>query len=76
MLLGCFFLFYQCAYAFQSSILSLSQGKLLYRPDQNGDVISDFSYAGYNYGDPIPNVPAVIRINPISGDATSVDYFY
>ena len=44
-------------------------GKLIYTPDEQGNIIPDFSHVGYRYGDqPIPNVPAVVEIEPIEGD--------
>jgi hypothetical protein len=49
-----------------------SEGRLIYTPDADGFVLPDFSYAGYKNGDePIPDVPVVRIIEPVSGDNTS-----
>ncbi len=47
-------------------------GKLVYVADDSGNVIPDFSYAGYkNSEDSIPFVPVVKTIDPVEGDNTS-----
>ncbi len=44
-------------------------GKLQYVPDENGNIIPDFSHVGYHYGDdPVPDVPVVMEISPVDGD--------
>jgi autotransporter-associated beta strand protein len=47
-----------------------ADGQLVYTPDTNGDIIPDFSSAGYRGGGvPIPNnIPVVTTLSPISGD--------
>ncbi|HXF09331.1 MAG TPA: autotransporter-associated beta strand repeat-containing protein, partial [Desulfuromonadaceae bacterium] len=47
-----------------------ANGKLVYWPDTNGDIIPDFSKAGYMAGEvPIPtNIPVVTTLSPIAGD--------
>lgn len=57
----------------QSKILHYGDdGKLVYVPDSNGNRIPDFSFAGYRNGEtPLPEVPAVLTIRPVSGDNTA-----
>lgn len=44
-------------------------GQLNYISDIDGNRIPDYSHAGYNGGvGDIPNVPAVIELNPVNGD--------
>ncbi|MFB6454019.1 hypothetical protein ACE38W_02015 [Chitinophaga sp. Hz27] len=44
-------------------------GKLVYNTTDRGDKIMDFSYAGYGGGgQPIPQVPVKITLQPIPGD--------
>lgn len=46
-------------------------GRLEYHPDAYGNRIPDFSWAGYHNGErPIPEVPVVKSIRPVSGDNT------
>ena len=46
-----------------------SGGKLAYTPDEEGNVIPDFSHVGYMYGDEaIPDVPTVVEVTPVEGD--------
>ncbi|HYW96379.1 MAG TPA: hypothetical protein VE870_12375 [Bacteroidales bacterium] len=46
-----------------------SGGKLAYTPDEQGNIIPDFSNVGYMYGDAeIPDVPTVIEVSPVDGD--------
>lgn len=48
-------------------------GKLLYKKDENGNRIMDFSSAGYKGGGvAIPDVPGVKTIQPSGGDDTAV----
>jgi len=56
----------------QSKIVHFdSNGKLVYYPDNEGNKIPDFSYAGYKNGTvPIPFIPVVDSVSPISGDNT------
>jgi len=47
------------------------QGQLIYTPDNNGNIIPDFSYVGYQKSEqPIPKVDTVVTISPITGDNT------
>ncbi|SFB48527.1 hypothetical protein SAMN05216266_113155 [Amycolatopsis marina] len=49
-----------------------SGGKLVYVADRNGNRIPDFSFAGYRNGEaPLPEIPAVRTIGPVSGDNTA-----
>ena len=44
-------------------------GKLAYVPDQQGNIIQDFSHAGYGGGGtPIPSVPIRETVWPVAGD--------
>lgn len=44
-------------------------GKLSYAPDEQGNVIPDFSHVGYMYGDvDIPDVPVAVEVSPADGD--------
>src|ERR1035438_352330 len=44
-------------------------GKLVYVPDEQGNTIFDFSYAGYGAGGtPIPAVPVKETVWPVAGD--------
>jgi hypothetical protein len=46
-----------------------SGGKLVYAPDEKGNVIPDFSHVGYMYGDEaIPDVQVIIEVSPVEGD--------
>ena len=46
-------------------------GHLVYSPDEKGDRIPDFSYAGYKNGDiPLPDVQARVTVPLRGGDAT------
>jgi len=59
-----------CCIAQTSSLVSVgSNGKLVYTADVKGNVIPDYSGVGYrNSETPIPNVPVVLTISPVSGD--------
>jgi len=47
-------------------------GKLVYVPDEQGNTIPDFSYAGYGGGgSPIPTVPVKETVWPVVGDNTA-----
>lgn len=48
-----------------------TDGKLVYEPyTKQGDRIIDFSYCGYKGSEePIPDVPAVVRVSPLAGEA-------
>ncbi|MEM6321157.1 MAG: T9SS type A sorting domain-containing protein [Bacteroidota bacterium] len=55
------------SFAYQSE-----SGCIEYVTDEANNYIPDFSYAGYGGGGiPLPEVPMVIQLNPISGDNTS-----
>ena len=44
-------------------------GKLVYVPDDDGNVIPDFSYAGYMGGGvKLPELPVKITLEPVEGD--------
>ena len=44
-------------------------GILTYTPDEQGNIIPDFSHVGYMYGDePIPFVEKVVEVSPVEGD--------
>lgn len=44
-------------------------GKLTYTPDEQGNIIPDFSHVGYRYGDaPIPDIKAIVEVLPVDGD--------
>lgn len=44
-------------------------GKLTYTPDEQGNIIPDFSHVGYKFGDEnIPDVPVVVEVSPVEGD--------
>lgn len=46
-----------------------ANGKLVYAPDEQGNIIPDFSYVGYKNGEEaIPEVPVITSISPIAGD--------
>lgn len=46
-----------------------SNGKLVYTPDAKGNKVPDFSGVGYmNSEAPIPTVPVVLTISPVTGD--------
>ncbi len=48
-------------------------GQLTYTPDEEGNVIPDFSNVGYMYGDEaIPDIPVVIEVSPADGDDGAV----
>src|ERR1035438_5269903 len=52
-----------------SKIYPGPDGKLVYVPDEQGNTISDFSYAGYGAGGtPIPTVPVKETVWPVAGD--------
>lgn len=45
-------------------------GGLTYTPDEQGNIIPDFSHVGYRYGDEeIPTIPVKAEVNPVEGDA-------
>lgn len=55
-----------------SDIIKFKDGKLEYIPDDLGNVIPDFSQAGYkNSNEPIPFIKSVMSISPIEGDNTA-----
>ncbi|MEZ4394450.1 MAG: hypothetical protein R3A48_25535 [Polyangiales bacterium] len=48
------------------------EGQLLYLPDRRGDVVPDFSRAGYRGGGVrLPTVATRVTLSPVSGDATA-----
>src|ERR1039458_729563 len=49
-----------------------SDGKLVYVPDEQGNIIPDCSYVGYGGGGvPIPTVPVRETVWPVAGDNTA-----
>ncbi|WP_406274130.1 hypothetical protein OH799_00565 [Nocardia sp. NBC_00881] len=49
-----------------------ANGRLVYKEDPRGKTIPDFSWAGYRNAEvPLPSVPVVKEIGPISGDNTA-----
>ena len=56
-----------------SDVIKFNKENLLeYIPDNNGNIIPDFSYAGYkNNNEPIPKINIVHTISPIDGDNTN-----
>lgn len=49
-----------------------SRGRLSYRADADGNVIPDFSHAGYRGGGvAIPELPVVATVRPVAGDNTA-----
>ena len=61
-------------------VYTTKEGKLQYTPDEKGNRIPDFSYAGYKAGDEaIPHVPVKVSVPFRAGDATlriqsAIDY--
>lgn len=53
-----------------SSFVSIDDsGKLVYTPDEQGNIIPDFSLVGYHHGDvAIPHHAATIVLKPLKGD--------
>ena len=61
------------AQAWQSKLVQMnSNGVLTYIPDQTGNIIPNFSHAGYRGGDvALPeNIPVVKTLSPVAGDNT------
>ncbi|WPR77460.1 DUF6298 domain-containing protein [Algoriphagus sp. NG3] len=51
--------------------LSFEEGNLVYEPDEFGNRIPDYSFAGYRLSEvPIPFVSPVFFVSPVEGDAT------
>jgi len=49
-----------------------ADNKLVYERDSDGNMIPDFSYAGYRNGnDTIPYIPVIDTISPVEGDNTN-----
>ncbi|MGD0342777.1 MAG: hypothetical protein ABSA76_13825, partial [Bacteroidales bacterium] len=54
-----------------SPIQISSDGKLIYKADDNGDRVPDFSYCGYMASEvPVPDVPVKVIVPVMEGDAT------
>ncbi len=54
---------------YSSLVYPGESGKLVYVPDEQGNVIPDFSYAGYEGGGVrLPDVPVKITLDPVDGD--------
>lgn len=44
-------------------------GVLSYAPDEQGNILPDFSHVGYMYGESsIPDIPVVVEVSPVEGD--------
>lgn len=44
-------------------------GRMNYTPDDEGNIIPDFSHVGYQYGDvELPDVETVVTVSPVDGD--------
>lgn len=58
---------------FRSSFVTISdEGKLVYTPDEQGNILPDFSRVGYHHGDKsIPDYTITKSISPIPGDNTA-----
>ena len=56
-----------------SDLVEINQnGRLTYYEDSLGNQIADFSYAGFNNSmEPIPNIEAVMVLDPVEGDNTA-----
>ncbi len=56
--------------SWQSSMVKITDdGKIQYIPDEEGNIIPDFSRVGYHHGDKgIPHFSPVITISPVEGD--------
>lgn len=54
----------------QSSLVKITEsGELMYTPDEEGNVIPDFSRVGYHHGDrSFPQYPVTRTISPVEGD--------
>lgn len=49
------------------------EGKLTYTPDEQGNIIPDFSNVGYKYGNAaIPYIKTVVEVSPVKGDDGAV----
>lgn len=58
------------SFAQTSNLVSFgTNGKLVYTPDNKGNVIPDFSAVGFMNGEaPIPTISVVLTVNPVVGD--------
>lgn len=67
-----FILLFACCFPFYSGAqVTVKDGRLLYQQDGQGNRIPDFSYCGYMAGEqPLPMVPARVRVPLVKGDAT------
>ena len=55
----------------QSALLEVSDnGSLTYNADEKGNYLLDYSYAGYRYGEDLPLIPQMKRVEPGDGDDT------
>lgn len=57
-------IFSSCDYTWQSEYGYYGKdGRLQYAPDEQGNILPDFSHVRYRYGDtPIPDVPVVLTL--------------
>ncbi|MDR1021772.1 MAG: DUF6298 domain-containing protein [Prevotellaceae bacterium] len=52
--------------------VEIREGQLMYTPDERGNRVPDFSYAGYMAGEKdIPTAEVRVRVPPVEGDATA-----
>lgn len=58
--------------AVDSEVIKFADGRLEYIPDELGNIVPDFSQAGYkSNNEPIPFINQVMSIGPIEGDNTA-----
>lgn len=67
------FITLHCVIAQTTSLISIGvDGKLVYTPDANGNIIPDYSAVGYQNGEvPIPVAPVVLTLSTTGGDNRS-----
>src|SRR5690606_28652249 len=69
----CFLVVFNPIYAQQHKPLSITEENITVLPDALGNVIPDFSYAGYKGGDSeIPFIAAKVSVSHIKEDATNL----
>ncbi len=70
LLLGCMFHTSRSQNQWSSELVYFGNGGTLqYTPDEEGNIIPDFSHVGYKYGDEeIPDIAVVVEVSPVEGD--------
>ncbi len=70
LLFGLMGILYSCNDTWQSEhVWYGTDGRLHYTPDEQGNIIPDFSHVGYRYGDVrLPDISVVLEIEPVEGD--------